>query len=172
MKIETLEDLFYEELRELYDEEQRLVDALPKMVKNSGSERLRTAFQQHLEQTKIHVTRIEECFSALGRKADTETVDGIKGLVKDGERAIDHIDQSPLRDAALITAGKRVEQYEISAYTDAISFARLLGHERPARLLEETLREEQEATAILTRIGEETVNQEALQLGAHQTQRR
>jgi ferritin-like metal-binding protein YciE len=168
MKIETLEDLLCEELRELYDEEERLVEALPKMVKNSGSARLREAFQQHLEQTKGHVARLEECFRDLGREPDTETADGMKGLVKEGERVIDNIDQSPLRDAALIGAAKRVEHYEIGAYSGAIAFARLLGHQKAAALLEETLGEEREANALLTRIAEETVNQEALQLGAHQ----
>lgn len=168
MKIETLNDLFYEELRELYDEEERLVQALPKMAHSSGSEKLRQAFEQHLGQTLEHVHRLERCFQQLGKHAGGEMVNAMKGLIKDGERAIKGIPQSPLRDAAIIGAARRVENYEIAAYTGTISFARLLGYERIAELLEQTLTEEREADATLGRIAESTVNQEARQLGAHQ----
>jgi ferritin-like metal-binding protein YciE len=129
MKIETLDDLLYEELRELYDEEERLVQALPKMARNSASEQLRQAFEKHLGQTLEHVNRLEQCFRELGKHAGGETVNAMKGLIKDGERTIDAIPLSPLRDAALIGAAKRVEHYEIAAYTGVISFARMLGLE-------------------------------------------
>jgi len=168
MKIETMEDLFYEELRELYDEEERLVQALPKMAKNSSSERLREAFRQHADETKTHVTRLEDCFRDLDRDADKETADAMKGLIKDGERVIDDIDMSPLRDVGLIAAAKRVEHYEMASYAAAISFARLLGHEKIAGLLEQTLREERETDSRLTRLADEIVDQEALQLGVSQ----
>src|ERR1051326_9162255 len=159
LKIETLDDLFYEELSELYDEEGRLVDALPKMARNSSSERLRQAFEQHLGQTLEHVHRLERCFHELGKHAGGETANGMKGLIKDGERAMDGIALSPLRDAALIEAAKRVEHYEIAAYTGTISFARLLGHEEIAGLLEQTLQEEKDTDAKLTEIAESPVNQ-------------
>lgn len=168
MKIETLDQLFDLELRELYDEEERLVDALPKMARNTASERLRRAFEEHLQQTKEHVRRLEECFREMGRDVQTETSSGMKGLIDQGERIIQTIEESPLRDAALIGAAKCVEHHEIAAYSGAISFARLLGHQKIARLLEDTLREEQETDSKLTQIAESTVNQEALQLGAHQ----
>ena len=168
MRMETLEDLFAAELGDLYDTEERLIKALPKMAKNSSSERLRTAFERHLEQTREHLRRVEQCFGEIGRNVRGATADGIKGLVEEGERIIGEIEQSPLRDAGLIAAGKRVEHYEIAAYTSAVSIARLLGHEKPAGLLEQTLREERETDEKLTSIAEETVNQEALQLGAHQ----
>ena len=168
MSIETLEDLLIEELQELYDEEQRLVEVLPKMAKNSASGRLREEFQQHLEQTRGHVSRLDECFRELDRNAGPAKAWGMKGLVEEGEHIIDHVDQSPLRDAALIAAARRVEHYEIAAYSGVISFARLLGHEKTARLLDETLREERDTDAKLTEIAETAVNQEALQLGAHQ----
>ena len=168
MKIETLDDLLYKELQELYDEEERLTQALPKMARNTGSARLREAFQQHLAQTLEHVSRLEECFRHLGKKRGRETAIGMKGLIQEGEHAIGHIQMSPLRDAALIGAAKRVEHYEMGAYTGTISFARALGHENIATLLEKTLEEERETDAKLTEIAESTVNQEALQLGAHQ----
>jgi ferritin-like metal-binding protein YciE len=167
MKIETLDDLFYEELRELYDEEQRLVDVLPKMAKNALSPQLRAAFEQHLQETRTHVTRLEECFRDLGKRADTETASGLKGLVQEGEHLMGNIEESPLRDAALISAAKKVELYENSAYTDAVTFAHLLGRKNCARLLEQTRHEEEQAAAKLTRIGEESVNREALMIGAH-----
>ena len=168
MAIETLEDLFYKELQGLYDEEQRLVDALPKMARGAASERLREAFQQHLEQTRSHVTRLEECFRDIRRSADTDKASGMKGLIQEGERFMQEIEQSPLRDSALIGAARRVEHYEIAAYTGAVSFARLLGHQKSAQLLEQTLREERETDDKLHEIAATTVNQEALQLGAHQ----
>ena len=168
MKIQTLEDLFYEELRELYDEEQQLVDALPKMSKQSASERLREALEHHVEQTRGHVRRLEECFRDLGQRADSQTANGMKGLIKEGERISGNIEQSALRDAALIGAAKRVEHYEIAAYTGTISFARLLGHENIAGRLEQTLQEEREADSKLTQLAETTVNQEALKLGSQQ----
>ncbi len=168
MKIETLEDLLHEELRELYDEEQQLVEALPKMARNAASERLREAFREHLEQTREHVTRLEQCFRDLRKKPGKETAAGMKGLIAEGEQMIGEIEQSPLRDAALIGAARRVEHYEIAAYSGAISFARRLGYETTAQLLQQTLREEQETDARLTRIAEGAVNREALQLGAHQ----
>ncbi|HJT88646.1 MAG TPA: ferritin-like domain-containing protein, partial [Bryobacteraceae bacterium] len=164
----TLDDLFQMELRELYDEEQRLVKALPKMAAGASSARLREALEEHLEQTKDHVSRLEECFGDLRTKAETELASGMQGLIQEGERVIHTIEQSPLRDAALIGAAQRVEHYEMAAYGGAISFARLLGHEKIARLLEQTLAEERAAGARLAEIAQGTVNQEALQLGAHQ----
>lgn len=168
MKIETLDDLLYQELQELYDQEERLTQALPKMARNTSSARLREAFQQHLAQTLEHVSRLEECFRRIGKKPSRETAAGMKGLIQEGEHAMGKIDISPLRDAALIGAAKRVEHYEMGAYSGTISFARALGHEAVAGLLEQTLEEERQAEAILTEIAESAVNQGALQLGAHQ----
>jgi ferritin-like metal-binding protein YciE len=168
MKIETLDELLYEKLRELYDEEERLVDALPKMAKNSSSARLREAFEAHLEQTKEHVKRLESCFHDLTRDVESDTANAMKGLIKDGERAIGDIESSPLRDAALIGSAKCVEHYEMAAYEGAILFAKLLGREKVRNLLSQTLEDERQADAKLTEIAETAVNQEALQLGAHQ----
>ncbi|HUB81823.1 MAG TPA: DUF892 family protein [Bryobacteraceae bacterium] len=168
MKIETLDDLLFEELRELYDAELRLVEALPGMAGNTASETLRQAFQQHHQQTVEHVRRLERGFRELGKDAGRATANGMKGLIADGERAIESIPLSPLRDASLIGAARCVEHYEIAAYSTAILFATLLGFQKIGDLLEQTLREEQQTDARLTEIAETVVNQEARQLGAHQ----
>jgi ferritin-like metal-binding protein YciE len=167
MKIETLDDLFYDELRELYDEEKRLLEALPKMARSSASESLRRALEQHVGQTLEHVHRLEQCFRDLGRHTGAGTANAMKGLIKDGEKLMDGIAASPLRDIALIGAARRVEQYEIASYSESISMARLLGHENIAQILEETLHEEQAADEELNRIGVSGVNNEARQFGAH-----
>jgi ferritin-like metal-binding protein YciE len=168
MKVENLEDLFYAQVSELKDVEERLIKALPKMAGAASSENLRRAFQDHLEQTKNHSRRLDQVFQDIGKKEDTKTSDAMKGLIDQGDDVVSHIEQSPLRDAGLISAGNRVEHFEIAAYGTLATMARLLGHNRSAQLLEQTLNEEKEADAKLTRIAEQTVNQEALQLGAHQ----
>lgn len=170
MKIRGIEDLFLIEIRQLYDTEEKLVKALSKMAKASSSERLRAAFQHHLDQTMGQIQRLESVFAEAGIRASGEPAKTIKGLVDDAEEIISAVDQSPLRDAGLIAAGNCVEHYEIARYGTARDLAYALGYSRSARLLEETLQEEKQADAILTRIAEETVNQEALQLGAHQEQ--
>lgn len=168
MKIKTAQDLFVTQIQHLYSEEERLTEALPKMAQASSSARLREAFQNHLEQTWRQLRRLEQVFGDLGRSPEGEKTRAAKGLVEDAEDLISGIEQSPLRDAGLIAAGKSVEHYEMAAYESARSLARLLGYANSERLLAETLEEEKQADAILTRVAEEAVNQEALQLGAHQ----
>ncbi len=168
MKTETFEDLFYTDLCELYDVEERLVDSLGKMAKAALSANLREAFLDHREQTKIHGRRLERIFRGIDRPRERKSVEGIAGLILEGENLMTEFDQSALRDAALIGAGNRVEHYEIASYGTAVAAARLLGHNQEAELLEETLEEEKETDARLTRIAERIVNREALQLGAHQ----
>lgn len=168
MDIETFEDLFYAQLCELHDVERRLVKALPKMAKASSSGRLREAFEIHFDQTKEHLRRLEEVFNEIRREPQSKPAEGMNGLVLEGEKLIKELDQSPLRDAGLIAAGNRVEHYEIASYGSAATYAHLLGYIESASMLEQTLAEEKEADEMLTRIGEEIVNREALQLGAHQ----
>ena len=168
MRMETLDDLFLEQLRELYGAEQQLVKALAEMAANAASENLRQAFRQHREQTLEHVHRLEQCFRELGKYGGAETVHAMEGLIQDGERAVQAIVLSPLRDAALIGVARRIEHHEIAAYSGTLSLARLFGWERIAGLLEQTLQEEEKTDATLTQIADTVVNQEALQLGAHQ----
>ena len=127
MKIETMEDLFLEQVEDLYDAEKRLVKALPKMAEATTSVTLRQAFESHLLETEGHVSRLENIFRTLGQDPKAHTCDAMKGLISEGEDVVSDIDQSPLRDAGLIAAANRVEHYEIAAYGSARTFADILG---------------------------------------------
>jgi ferritin-like metal-binding protein YciE len=162
MKIETMEDLFLEQIEDLYDAEHRMVKALPKMAEATTSLSLRQAFESHLLETESHVTRLETIFSTLGEDAKGETCAAMKGLVSEGEDMISHTEQSPVRDAGLIAAANRVEHYEIAAYGSAHRFALTLGLTEVASLLEQTLQEEKNADRKLTQLAENMVNDEAL----------
>jgi ferritin-like metal-binding protein YciE len=163
MKIESMEELFVQQIEDLYDAEKRLVKALPKMAEASTSLSLRQAFESHLQQTVGHVSRLEAIFGQLNKDAKGQTCDAMKGLVSEGEDMVSHIDESPLRDAGLIAAANRVEHYEIAAYGSARTFAQTLGLGQAATLLEQTLQEEKEADQKLTRLAEQMVNEEAFQ---------
>jgi ferritin-like metal-binding protein YciE len=165
MKIETMEDLFLEQIEDLYDAERRLVKALPKMADATTSTTLRQAFQSHLLETEGHVSRLETIFRLLNKDAKAETCDAMKGLISEGEDVVGNIDESPLRDAGLIAAANRVEHYEIAAYGSARTFAQILGLDQAAALLEQTLQEEKKADQKLTKLAEGMVNEEALRSG-------
>jgi ferritin-like metal-binding protein YciE len=163
MKIETMRDLFLEQIQDLYDAEQRLTNALPKMAEASTSPELRRAFESHLTETRGQVTRLERIFQEMGQEPKATTCDAMKGLIKEGDSMASDIDQSPLRDAGLIAAANRVEHYEIAAYGSARSFAHILGMDPAVSLLEATLTEEKAADQKLTRIAESMVNEQARQ---------
>lgn len=162
MKIETMEDLFLEQVGDLYDAERRLVKALPKMADASTSLSLRQAFESHLMETEGHVSRLENVFRSMGQDPKGHTCDAMKGLISEGEEIISDIDPSSLRDAGLIAAANRVEHYEIAAYRSARTFADILGLSEAATLLEQTLQEEKKADQKLTLLAENMVNDEAL----------
>lgn len=162
MKIETMEDLFLEQVEDLYDAEKRLVKALPKMAEASTSQTLRRAFESHLMETEGHVSRLENIFRILGQDPKSHTCDAMKGLISEGEDVVSDIDQSSLRDAGLIAAANRVEHYEIAAYGSARTFADILGLTEAALLLEQTLQEEKKADQKLTQLAESLINDEAL----------
>jgi ferritin-like metal-binding protein YciE len=162
MKIETMEDLFLEQVEDLYDAERRLVKALPKMAEAATSQTLRQAFESHLLETEGHVSRLETVFRTLGQDPEAHTCDAMKGLISEGEDIISDIDQSSLRDAGLIAAANRVEHYEIAAYGSARTFAQTLGMTEAASLLEQTLQEEKKADQKLTQLAENMINDEAL----------
>jgi len=166
MKIESMEELFLQQIADLYDAEKRLVKALPKMAEASTSLSLRQAFESHLQQTVGHVNRLEIIFRQLDHDPKGQTCDAMKGLVSEGEDMVSDIDESPLRDAGLIAAANRVEPYEIAAYGSARSFAQTLGLGQVVALLEETLHEEKEADRELTKLAESMVNDGALQFSS------
>ncbi|MEO7190316.1 MAG: ferritin-like domain-containing protein [Vicinamibacterales bacterium] len=161
-RIDSLQTLLIAELRDLLDAEKRLTKALPKMAKAANSDELRQAFTDHLEQTEEHVTRLEEALTALDADVKGKTCHAMMGLLEEGtEQMQEDYDDDSLRDAAIIGAAQKVEHYEIASYGTAATFARLLGNEHVASLLESTLEEEKQADQKLTQIAESTVNPDA-----------
>lgn len=163
-KINTFDELFQNGLEYMYDAEKQLTQALPKIAQAASTPHLRQAFEQHLEETRMHVNRVEQVFTKLGLKASGKTNSVMEAMVHEAEQMIQHTDISPLRDTALIVAGNQVEHFEIGSYGSLRHFAQLMGHEEIISLLEDNLREEKEADRKLTQIGESEVNQEALRL--------
>jgi ferritin-like metal-binding protein YciE len=153
--MDSLRELFVEQLRDLYDAENQLVKALPRMAKAASNSELRSAFEHHLEQTKEHVDRLETIFTNLEEDAEGETCKGMAGLIVEGKEAADSDADNDVKDAWLIAQAQRVEHYEIAAYGTVKSMASLLDEEEAAGLLEETLNEEKETDQLLTEISEE-----------------
>src|SRR3977135_3778779 len=150
MKLASLEDLFVHELKDLLIAEKQLVKALPKMAKGAASEALQAAFEEHLEQTKGHVERLEKIFQLLDKPARAEHCKAMEGLVEEGSDLLEEEGAPMVKDAALIGAAQRVEHYEISAYGTARTLAELLSQNDAAELLQQTLDEEKETDEKLT----------------------
>jgi ferritin-like metal-binding protein YciE len=150
--MDSLHDVFVHELRDLYSAERQLIKALPKMAKNAGSPELADALTNHLNETKAHVTRLEEILQTLGVKSGGVKCKGMEGLIEEGAEVLEMDGEPGPLDAAMIGAAQRVEHYEIAAYGTAISHARAQGHTEAVRLLEETLKEERNADEVLTEI--------------------
>jgi ferritin-like metal-binding protein YciE len=161
-KVKSLKELFGIELSYAYDVEKKLVEkGLPDMIEAANSRELKSALEQHLQETRSQVTRLERVFSIVGIKPDTKTndiFDKMASAVKDSKS---NIDEPALRDAALIANGNLVEHYEIATYGTLKSFARHLGFQDAASLLDQTLNEEKQADAKLTQIGEQVLNPQA-----------
>lgn len=150
-----LRELYLDELKDLYNAENQLLKALPKMAKAANSDELRDGFEQHLEQTKGHVERLEQIFEALGESPKGKKCAGMEGLVKEGSEVMEEDFEGAVMDAALIGAAQRVEHYEIAAYGTVIAFAEQLGESEHVSLLKETLEEEKETDEKLTTLSEE-----------------
>jgi ferritin-like metal-binding protein YciE len=155
MKADSLHDLYLEQLKDLYDAEHQLIQALPKMAKAASSTELRTAFEEHLEKTKEHAGRIETIFEKIGEKAKGQKCKAMEGLVKEGGEVIKEDMEDGVKDAALIAAAQRVEHYEMAGYGCVRTYASLLGDSEAAALLEKTLQEEKEADETLGGIAEQ-----------------
>jgi ferritin-like metal-binding protein YciE len=162
MKLDSLQKLFIEELRDLYDAEHQLTKALPKMAEAASSPQLRAAFEHHLEQTKGHVQRLEQVFKKLGEKPSRKTCKAMKGLIEEGSDMIDEKAEPAVKDAGLIAAAQRVEHYEIAGYGTVRTYAKLLRDDESARLLQQTLDEEGETDKKLTHLAESSINVEAV----------
>jgi len=162
MNLDTLKELYVNELRDLYNAEGQLVKALPKMAKAVSSDELKEAFEKHLEQTKGHIERLEEVFEELGEKAKGKTCQAMKGLIEEGSEVLKADGEDSVLDAAIIVAGQKVEHYEIAGYGSVRTFAQLLGQDQSAELLQQTLDEESETNELLNKLAEDIVNPEAL----------
>ena len=167
MKHNALMELYVDELRDIYNAENQLVKALPKMAKAATSGELRTGFEEHLEQTRGHVQRLDQIFKALGEKPSGKRCKGMEGLIAEGQEMMDEDFEDDAMDAALISAAQRVEHYEIAAYGTVHTYAELLGEDEAAQLLEQTLEEEKETDQKLTELAGD-INVQAMEEGAEQ----
>jgi len=156
-----LRDAFLDELRDAYDAEKQLTKALPKMAKAASSPKLRAAFEEHLEETRGQVDRLEQIFQNLDEKVRGKHCDGIAGIIEEGKSVMEEDFDEATMDACLIASAQRVEHYEIAAYGTLVAWAQAMGHTEAALLLQETLDEEKSADEKLSSIAEDGVNQEA-----------
>ena len=155
------------ELKDIYWVEKALTKAIPKMIKKSTSDELVKALEDHLDVTETHVKRVEQIFEQLGLPKRAEKCEGMEGIISEGESVMKESGDGMTRDAGIIASAQKVEHYEIASYGTLCSFAKLLGHEEAAKLLEQTLEEEKEADKKLSEVAEATVNQEAILESAH-----
>src|SRR4026208_670873 len=157
----TLHEAFIEELRDSYDAENQLLQALPKLAKAAASTDLRAAFETHLEQTRGHVERLEQVFESLDEKPRGKHCEGIAGIIEEGKAIMEEEFDDATMDACLIAAGQRAEHYEMAAYATLVAWARALGHDEAAELLQQTLDEEKAADEKLSGLAEGGINQSA-----------
>jgi len=158
----NLNELLVEEMRDIYNAEQQLLKALPKMAKAAQSERVKEAFERHLEETEQQVERLEQAFEHLGEPAKGKKCQAMEGLIEEAKEIIDEHKESAMLDAALICAAQKVEHYEIATYGTLCTWADLLGLNEVSDLLKETLDEEKTADETLTEIAESEINVEAV----------
>jgi ferritin-like metal-binding protein YciE len=163
MEESKLMKLFEDELKDIYWAEKALTKALPKMAKNATNEDLIAALENHLEETERQIEKLEQVFESIGKKAVAKKCDAMAGLVKEGEEIMKESDKGAMRDAGIISAGQKVEHYEIATYGTLRTFAKTLGLDKAAGLLEEILEEEKAADMKLTEVAEATINVQAAQ---------
>jgi ferritin-like metal-binding protein YciE len=159
---ESLEKLYVEQLHDLYSAEEQILEALPEMQQSATHPELKRAFQQHYQQTEQQVQRLQRIFEDLGEKPEGEECQGMKGLLKEGQKTMEEFKDSDVLDAALIAAAQRVEHYEMAGYGCARTYASLLGQASHQDLLQRTLDEEGETDHKLTELAETTINIDAL----------
>jgi ferritin-like metal-binding protein YciE len=160
-KEKTLDDLFYDTLKDIYYAERKIVKALPKMARAASSPELKTAFEKHKDQTQEHIERLQQVFEILGRRAQGKTCDAIEGIIAEGEEIIDEFKGTKALDAGLISSAQAVEHYEITRYGTLKRWATELGHKDIATLLDATLQEEGQTDKDLTKLAETKINLKA-----------
>ncbi|MBV8064847.1 MAG: ferritin-like domain-containing protein [Actinobacteria bacterium] len=152
MQLQSIDDVFAHEVGDLISAEKQLIEALPKMASAASNQQLREAFEQHLAETRDHLSRLEEIAGQLGLSVSDETCKAMKGLIAEGSEIIEAQGDPSVKDAALISAAQRVEHYEIAAYGTTKTLADQLGHTEAKDLLDQTLDEESNADKLLTKI--------------------
>jgi ferritin-like metal-binding protein YciE len=163
MAVKSVQELLLNELQDIYDAEKQLVKALPKMAKAASSEQLRQAFEEHLEETRNQVQRLEQVFEGLDTRSRGKPCEAMRGLVKEASETMEEIKNPQVLDAALIVGAQKVEHYGIAAYGSVRALAEACGHQGVAQLLDETLGEEKEADQKLNQIALSEVNRAALE---------
>ncbi|MBS1183064.1 MAG: hypothetical protein H6Q99_2944 [Proteobacteria bacterium] len=162
MKTKSLDDLFQDMLKDVYYAERKILKALPKMARGAQSPELKAAFEKHREETEIQVERLQQVFELIGKPARGKTCPAIEGIIEEGEEVLEEFKGSEAIDAGLIAAAQAVEHYEIARYGTLRRWAELLGHKQAAKLLQETLIEEETTDGSLTKLADASVNQAAL----------
>jgi ferritin-like metal-binding protein YciE len=165
MSLDSLEKLFIEELRDMYNGEKQITRALPKMAKAAESPELRDAFTKHLRETEGQIQRLEQIFRELGQAVRGKTCKGIQGILEEGKDLLEEDAAEPVLDAGLIAGAQKVEHYEIASYGCLRTYAQLLGYDQAVRLLEQNLAEEEAADKKLTQLGEGGINEAAAAVG-------
>ena len=161
MELNTLRDLFVEQLQDLYNAESQLIKALPKMAKKATNEELKQALEQHLAETEQQRERLDQIFELLGEKAGRHKCKAMEGLIEEGEELLKEDAEPEVLDAGIIASGNRIEHYEIAGYGTARTYAAQLGEKQIEKLLSQTLEEEKKADALLTELAESTINIQA-----------
>ncbi|HYF40425.1 MAG TPA: ferritin-like domain-containing protein [Gemmatimonadales bacterium] len=165
MSLDSLEKLFLEELKDIYNAEKQLLRALPRMAKAAESPELQQAFNKHTKETEGQVQRLERVFQELGQSARGKTCKGMQGLIEEGKEVMEKEGEGPVIDAALIASAQKVEHYEIAAYGCLRTYAQLLGLEQAVQLLQQTLEEEEATDKILNELAESGINEAAASVG-------
>ena len=163
MEMNDLQDLFIEELKDLYSAEKQLLKALPRVAKGAENPELKTALQNHVKQTEVHVQRLERIFEKLGTSGRGKKCKGMEGLIEENKEMLEEDADPEVMDAGLIVGCQKVEHYEIAGYGSVVTFAKLLGDQESAKLLAQTLDEEERADKLLTEIAESSINVQAAQ---------
>jgi ferritin-like metal-binding protein YciE len=163
MEMNDLQDLFIEELKDLYSAEKQLLRALPRVAKAAENAELKSALQNHVRETEVHVQRLEQIFEKLGASGRGKKCKGMEGLIEENKEMLEEDAEPEVLDAGLIVGCQKVEHYEIAGYGSVVTFAKLLGDQESARLLAQTLNEDERTDKLLSQIAESSINVQAAQ---------
>ena len=161
MAMKSLDDLFLHFVKDMYHAEKQILKTLPKMAKRAGSDDLRKALEEHREETEGQIERLERVFEILGKRARGEYCDAIHGILEEGKEIMQEVEEADVLDAGMIAAAQAVEHYEISRYGTLVAWAKQLGHDEAAKLLQETLDQEYKTDKLLSQLAQTQLNAEA-----------